>query len=355
MKIINSGGSHRVFGESLQVYDQLPAGTYNIIFNPMTGYSLERRTNLEAPTTVYGNHRQLAEKVVKRYQSRDSNFGTILGGRKGTGKTLTARLISNLLLEAGIPTIMVTEDTPGLSDFLASIEQPVLVFFDEFEKTFPYEYKGDDNQQQFLGLLDGIVNNRHFYLVTINDYSKLNPYFLGRTGRFYYNIPYASIAHEEIAQVVADRLTADIDQNKLTSILHRIDANYDQMTAIIDELNYGETIASALTYLNLELDALRRVEHIVKLTLTNGHVITHYYEINPLEDEVDFNFMDTINVDGVIYEYDFRIKFDIEYVDGALKAVNPEIYHNYKGDELYEVAKITLAKDLPRKPVDILV
>lgn len=120
--------------------------------------------------------------MLDRYNKIDGNFGTILGGRKGTGKSMTARIVSEKLMEQGIPTILVTENTPGLPRFLQSIEQPVLILIDEFEKIF---HKGDkdaeDEQVQFLSLFDGLVNNHHFYLITINDYDKLNQYFIGRT------------------------------------------------------------------------------------------------------------------------------------------------------------------------------
>ena len=42
--------------------------------------------------------------------------------------------------------------------------------------------------------------------------------------------------------------------NRLTSLLYRLNANYDQLTAVSRELNFGETIENILAYLNIGLN-----------------------------------------------------------------------------------------------------
>ena len=134
MKVVNLGSTLRIFSDELTVEDRIPAGTYDVNFDPMGGYSLSVRPNFKTTEKVYGNHLQMVDRMLDRYNKIDGNFGTILGGRKGTGKSMTARVVSEKLLEQGIPTILVTENTPGLPRFLQSIEQPVLILIDEFEK-----------------------------------------------------------------------------------------------------------------------------------------------------------------------------------------------------------------------------
>ena len=82
------------FGDDLKVEGKLPAGTYDVLFSEMSGYSLIKRANFETTTKVYGPHKDLVNQMITRYEQFNSNFGVILGGRKGTGKTMTARLLS---------------------------------------------------------------------------------------------------------------------------------------------------------------------------------------------------------------------------------------------------------------------
>lgn len=94
MKIVNLGSTLRIFPDDLKVEDKIPTGTYDVDFNPMSGYSLTKRSDFETTEKVYGEHDMLADKMVNRYEHSTKNFGVILGGRKGTGKSLTARLSS---------------------------------------------------------------------------------------------------------------------------------------------------------------------------------------------------------------------------------------------------------------------
>lgn len=277
MKVINFGdNTYRIFGDDLKVEGKLPAGTYDVLFSEMSGYSLIKRADFETTTKVYGPHKELVNQMITRYEQFNSNFGVILGGRKGTGKTMTARLLSEAFKAKDIPTIIISKATPGLPDFIQSIEQEVFILFDEFEKVFP---KGSpdtkDLQSQFLPVFDGLSNTKHFYMVTINDYNKLNDYFLGRTGRFYYNITFDAIGKDEITEILTDKLdkSLKLDINRLSFILSIIDVNYDQLMSIIKELNLGSSIDYIFKYLNLDLSkTLTNMTYDVKIFFKNGDI-----------------------------------------------------------------------------------
>lgn len=277
MKVINFGdNTYRIFGDDLKVEGKLPAGTYDVLFSEMSGYSLIKRADFETTTKVYGPHKGLVNQMITRYEQFNSNFGVILGGRKGTGKTMTARLLSEAFKAKDIPTIIISKATPGLPDFIQSIEQEVFILFDEFEKVFP---KGNsdtkDLQSQFLPVFDGLSNTKHFYMITINDYNKLNDYFLGRTGRFYYNITFDAIGQDEITEILKDKLNEPLklDINRLSFILSIIDVNYDQLMSIIKELNLGSSIDYIFKYLNLDLSkTLTNMTYDVKIFFKNGDI-----------------------------------------------------------------------------------
>lgn len=277
MKVINFGdNTYRIFGDDLKVEGKLPAGTYDVSFSEMSGYSLVKRADFETTSKVYGPHKELVNQMITHYEQFNSNFGVILGGRKGTGKTMTARLLSEAFKAKEIPTIIISKATPGLPDFIQSIEQEVFILFDEFEKVFP---KGNsdtkDLQSQFLPVFDGLSNTKHFYMVTINDYNKLNDYFLGRTGRFYYNITFDAIGKDEITEILTDKLdkSLKLDINRLSFILSIIDVNYDQLMSIIKELNLGSSIDYIFKYLNLDLSkTLTNMTYDVKIFFKNGDI-----------------------------------------------------------------------------------
>ena len=246
MKVINFGdNTYRIFGDDLKVEGKLPAGTYDVLFSEMSGYSLIKRADFETTTKVYGPHKDLVNQMITRYEQFNSNFG-------------------------------ISKATPGLPDFIQSIEQEVFILFDEFEKVFP---KGNsdtkDLQSQFLPVFDGLSNTKHFYMITINDYNKLNDYFLGRTGRFYYNIRFDAIGKDEITEILNDKLdeSLKLDINRLSFILSIIDVNYDQLMSIIKELNLGSSIDYIFKYLNLDLSTtLYDRAYDAKIFFENGDI-----------------------------------------------------------------------------------
>lgn len=72
----------RLFPDNLTVKDEIPPGTYVVKFSPLSGYSLERQKNFENKIKVYGNHLKLRDKMLRRYESSEKDFGVILGGKK---------------------------------------------------------------------------------------------------------------------------------------------------------------------------------------------------------------------------------------------------------------------------------
>lgn len=351
MKVIDFSGIHRIFGDTLVVNDKLPVGTYDVIFNPQSGYALEKRKDMNVPEKLYGEHSKLADNMIRRYDSLDKNFGVILGGRKGTGKTMMARLISSKLRDKGIPTIIVSANTPNLPAFLQSIEQEVFVLFDEFEKVFEKGYSDNqgefDEQTQFLPLFDGLSNSKHFYMITINSYYKLNQYFLGRPGRFHYNIQFDEISVSEIKEILIDNLTVDIENvDKLANLLFNFNVNYDQLMAIIDELNFGSKIEFIIKYMNLELfDEDTDKAYNIKLRHKNGDVLHISTPISGIEPYVGLgNGLGRYFKTTTIAVKDER-GIPNHYYEFRLTVPTEAFSMDYKGNYDIDVSKIKITND----------
>ena len=137
MNIVQSGDVFQVFGESLQTFKELPVGTYEVNFSKMMGFFLSTHNDLVvAEEKIYGSTPIKVEKVLKSFNQVERNFGVILSGKKGIGKSLFARQLAVRAKDYNLPLIIVSNYIPGIANFLSSIEQEVIVLFDEFEKTF---------------------------------------------------------------------------------------------------------------------------------------------------------------------------------------------------------------------------
>ena len=144
MQVLNTGTVYRIYDESMRAFTQLPPGVYKIAFNPMAGYSLIKSDPIEINEKIYGNHLKKVEKVYNSFKVFPRNLGVILSGDKGIGKSLFAKLLSVKAIENGYPVIMCDTPYPGIADFLGSIQQEIVVLFDEFDKTFAQlEGQGD--------------------------------------------------------------------------------------------------------------------------------------------------------------------------------------------------------------------
>ena len=186
MNIVKTGTNYRIFDDSVSVSENLPNLTFKINFNPMAGFSLTSTDELEVKEKVYGNLNARVDKILNSFSHSERNLGVILSGTKGCGKSLTARLIAARNL---YPVLLVDYAYPGVGDFISSIDQEIVVIFDEFEKHF--SNNGDDNaQESLLSLFDGIDSGKKLFVITCNETHSLNEFFLNRPGRFHYLFNY---------------------------------------------------------------------------------------------------------------------------------------------------------------------
>jgi hypothetical protein len=74
---------------------------------------------------------------------------------------MVARLLGRKAVEKGFPVIIVESFVDGIGSFIDSIEQEILVLFDEFDKTFASNKdEGIDPQSSMLSLFDGVAQGK---------------------------------------------------------------------------------------------------------------------------------------------------------------------------------------------------
>lgn len=276
MNIVISGSRVQVYGEDVQTFKELPVGSYDVCFNKMTGFYLTPRHELSVKEEkIYGNHEEKVAKVLRSFEATDRNFGIILSGQKGIGKSLFARILASQGAEKGLPVITVAGYIPGIADFISSIEQEVIVIFDEFEKTFR---RGDDfdPQEEMLSLFDGIDNGKKLFVITCNETHKLNSYLMNRPGRFHYHFTITNPSEDEVREYLTDNLKSEFYGviEKVVSLANTINITYDYLRAICFEINQGYSLQETLCDLNIMRTSDIRFD--VTLKYSNGELYTCY-------------------------------------------------------------------------------
>lgn len=163
----------------------------------------------------------------------NKNLGVIFNGIKGTGKTLSAKLLCNAI---GLPVVIVQNNVDGLLPFLQSLNFECVIFIDEAEKTFK---RGEDDDV-LLRLIDGVYNaKRHLYILTTNQLT-LNDNLLGRSGRIRYRFEFNNLLPSAIEAYIDDNLLPQYSSQR-RDILRQIDlleiSTIDILKALVDEVN----------------------------------------------------------------------------------------------------------------------
>ncbi len=257
MKAIKIGSKIEIYKDTVLTYNELPARSYIVRFEKMTGFYLDEYADIQVKEDkIYGEQVCKVQKVLQTYGKFNRNLGVILSGSKGIGKSMFARLLSVEAIKDNIPVIVVDQYIPGIASYLETIDQSVMVLFDEFDKTFGDIKPSDgepDPQAALLGLFDGITQGRKLFVITCNDIRKLNDFFINRPGRFHYHFRFGYPSADEIRTYLYDKLAAEYyhEIEQIVTFSRKVDLNYDCLRAIAFEVNSGESFCSAIEDLNI--------------------------------------------------------------------------------------------------------
>ena len=256
MKVVVRGSRYDVYsGEDVSTFDELPVGTYYAEKYLETPY-LKKTKNAETSERVYGDVHEKALHVLRAFEASNRSLGVILSGEKGLGKSLFGRLLCSEARGHGYPTVMVSGFFTGLPEFLDSIEQECVVFFDEFDKTFDQDIDTPENtpdaQANMLSLFDGTFHGKKLFVVTCNDVNDLSEYFVNRTGRFHYNFRFVYPTEAETRAYLLDNLERRDDVDEITKFSRKTPLSYDSLRSVCFEMNLtGASFHDALDVLNV--------------------------------------------------------------------------------------------------------
>ncbi len=233
---------------------KLSPGIYRFVQTPV-GWYLERTAKKYTfQYKIYGTNDTIIKRVEAAWKNLNCSFGILLNGLKGTGKTITAQMIVNWAIDHDIVVLNVKDPVP-LADIVERISQPLLVMFDEFEKTHD-EKLDPECQQKLLSTLDGLSRNEHkrIYLFTTND-KTINVNFIDRPSRIRYSWEFGRLGVDVIEMLLEDMLNPELSSLKgdIIAYLNSRDVlTIDVAKTVITECNvFKEAPDKFASFLNL--------------------------------------------------------------------------------------------------------
>lgn len=278
--------------KNLDLYEQLPAGTYVIKKDIYENLFLDQIDDFVPAKKMYGNIEKQASRIFNTFTERPATTGVMLAGEKGSGKSLLAKQIAILGYSASVPTIVI--NTPWCGDkfntFIQSIDQPTILLFDEFEKVY-----NRDEQEQILTLLDGVFPSKKLFMFTCNDKWRIDTHMRNRPGRIYYMLEFNGIESEFIHEYCEENLN---NKEHITTLCNFSSVfpkfNFDMLKAIVEEMNrYNESPEEAVQWLNTKPEFGERQVYRVELTpkTFTAKNIDKTWEGNPLSSSITIEYL----------------------------------------------------------------
>lgn len=297
-----------------ELYSALPQGIYTVtVQKNMNGfeYYFTPQKDFHIPDYVIGDT-AFIERVRNVYTQSGKQLGILLHGLSGMGKSMLAKqLCMEMVTKCHMPVIIFDfNSAEHIADILKQVNQPSVIFLDEFEKMFDKVEK----QNYLLTLLDGVANHKHLFLFTCNDANKINPYMLHRPSRIRYHFRFDRVP-KEIAHEIIERDYIPVDNNNvavLKLLTDMIDClSYDMLFECIKECNLypSENPMELVSDLSLEISDVNLENYDVMFKLGDK-----VYDLEDFEEVIgervidnvtyklgleDQNVKRSINVDGL--------------------------------------------------------
>lgn len=235
---------------NFKISEKLTPGIYNLELT-MFGWKLAKfADSFVFPYKLYNLENDFVNHVIKTYNNTDGNLGILLNGIKGTGKTVTAKVLANQL---NLPVIVLKsmgDQNQSMIEYLSSINCDCVLFMDEFEKNF------SESDSTILQIMDGVYNSSHrkVFLLTTN-LMNINENLIGRPSRIRYVKHFGNLSLDTVNAYLDDALKcADAREEILSYIDTLTISTIDILKTLVNEVNiHGmEGLKNAQAYFNVQ-------------------------------------------------------------------------------------------------------
>lgn len=257
--------------------DKLPLGTYTLQFDDLTkSYYLHQIEDIQLPSKIYGDSEVFADRVCTKYESVDRNLGVLMVGNKGAGKTLTGKLIASRI---SAPIIIITEGYDD-SDFISFITDPTLgncvIIIDEFEKLYD---PSNADSNKLLSLLDGPYNTHHIFILTVNEFWKVNDMMKNRPSRIHFLKEFTGLEDDVVEQIGLDILENKSYVPELVEVGQKMsECTFDTIVSLCKDCNlYHESPKICVKWMNI----------LIEKAIYEAYV--EYNGISTYENTIQFN------------------------------------------------------------------
>ena len=281
---MNTGNSYSQIDPNFEVTQALPVGVYNLELT-MFGWKLFKfADNFVFPYKLYSLENEFVDHVLKTYENTIGNLGILLNGTKGTGKTVTAKILANRF---NLPVIVLKsmgDRNQSMIEYLSSLNCDCVLFMDEFEKNFKEE------DSTVLQIMDGVYNSNHrkIFLLTTNN-MHINENLVGRPSRIRYVKHFGNLSMDTVNEYLDDALECTEAREEILEFVDSLTiSTIDILKTIVNEVNiHGmEGLRRAKNYFNVQTNEYH-------YSCLRGHCCDNEYGQNPEKYSID-NFVTAV-------------------------------------------------------------
>lgn len=255
-KFIKQGNDIAILPRGLE-YDLEPGKVYDLKIREVWGrtitdFKLNGEMNMPPKLYQTKKDKMFTERVLQNYFRAGKNTtGVLLTGDKGTGKSVTAKIIAS---RANLPIIIINPDTEEnlLEGFFKEFDTPVCILLDEVDKNF--------NTKKMLTFLDGMHKTaKKLVIMTANEEDNLSNFIKNRCSRIRYYRHYDMRNDaKEYAELICEEKGVENKEEVVDFIINKIKyPSIDNISSFIDEVIFTKewnlTLQEVLEFMNINV------------------------------------------------------------------------------------------------------
>ena len=270
---------------------------------------------------IYNVEEVFINHVVKTLEHSNRNEGILLNGVKGTGKTVTAKLICSRIQ---LPVLIIDQDLTdyGLIGFLSELNQDVIIFIDEYEKIF-------EERSNMLSLMDGVLKSttKKIFILTTN-HLHIDQNMIDRPSRIRYLKTFEGLNAQTIIEIVDDKLQLPEFKTDILTYLAQLELlTIDGVISICNEVNLHKVSPTVFgSFFNLSKKEVRCNFSFVNsdnfMSIVPNILADCYYNIYDSDDDHRELYVDGGYVGSIVEAIDDFLEIDMLYAKHQTRILN---------------------------------